>query len=241
MGCNYTPIGFVLCSKCQENVGKHPIFYDEAMRTFGLYEEALHLFQRIGWGKFFESSWDTFKGPTLEMLSTFKLHTERRSQPHHIIFWAGNEDYSLDMIEINDFLGASPCGIYKNHHQFTTSTFWPFLVIPRTRAFSSGTSATSSIRSLVFQFIQQYLAHTIFARGGNSHVQEMELLVLWCMLQGVQVDLAKSLYTQLNTQANFDWILLDTSHRVYEWAFWVRRATGTIARQPLEAGKYVFY
>lgn len=98
-------------------------FDEEAMRTLGLYEEALRLFWNIGWGEFFESSWDTFKGPTLEMLSTFKLHTKMRSQPHHITFRAGNNDCSLEMPKINAFLGAPLRGVYKNHHQFTASAF----------------------------------------------------------------------------------------------------------------------
>lgn len=123
-------------------------FFDEdTTRTFGLYDETLHLFQRIGCGDFFESSWDTFKGPTVEMLSIYKLHTEWLTIPNHITFRAGNTDYSLNMIRINNFLGAPARGIYKNHDNFTAANFWPFLVAPRMPPFHSGNSATSSVRT----------------------------------------------------------------------------------------------
>lgn len=109
------------------------LFFDEeVMRILGLYEDALRLFKNIGWGKFFESTWETFKGPTLEKVSTFKLHTKMRPQPHHITFRVGNNNYSLSMPEINEFLGAPQRRVYKNHHSFTASTFWHFLVAPRT-------------------------------------------------------------------------------------------------------------
>lgn len=81
-------------------------FEEDVMRTLGLYEDALRLYKNIGWGEFFESTWVTYRGPTLEMLSTFKVHTEMCIVHHHIIFWAGNTDYNLCMHVINDFLGA---------------------------------------------------------------------------------------------------------------------------------------
>lgn len=179
-------------------------FIVEDIRALGIVDEVLRLFGNIGWTSFFMSSRDTHWGPTLEFLTTLKLDYHESKGTQSITFSAGGKEYDLSTLDINRAMDAPLTGVYLKHDEFTTMTIRPLIVAPDTSHFQSGVSKTSEVRNPVFRFILRFLTYSLFARKENSHCQDSELLVMWCMLTSRTVDLSKHLLAQLHRQTNTD-------------------------------------
>lgn len=76
-------------------------FIDDDIWTLGFHEEVVHLLGNIGWESFFVSSWETYRGPTLEYLTTLKLDYHGQEGPQSISFNAGGGQYDLSTLTIN--------------------------------------------------------------------------------------------------------------------------------------------
>lgn len=110
-------------------------FENDMLKNLRLFEETESLFNNIGWGAILENAWQTYRGVTLEMLTTLKVGYIGRYVSNTINFQANNDEHRLNMTTINGAFDAPNNDIYLKHGDFSDAVFWPFLAAPQLTAF----------------------------------------------------------------------------------------------------------
>lgn len=147
-----------------------------------------------------QGPWNTYQRIVLEVLSTAKVTRDRNKEPTGVTFQLMNEEYTLSVEDINRIFQVPQNGQYQMPYGCDHMEFWSAIASPSQVPYVSNTAKASSIRNPVFRYVQRSLASTVLARTDQGGVRVDELDIMWCMLNGYNVNFAQFFLSQLAGQ-----------------------------------------
>ena len=161
----------------------------DVLEALGIQADVEWLANQLGWNDFIHLIEPTYKGLTLEFLSTFEaqLFTGSRKSEGLCTFRLGNVDRELDLETANGIFGF-PSDLDENvprgERQASfchAAVFWSEI---GSGYYDATKSKATGISNPALRIFHRFMAHTIFGRGdgGENSASKKELVVLCAAL-----------------------------------------------------------
>lgn len=165
-------------------------FFDPfTVHNLGLRENVNAFVQNIGWTVFAGMNFSTFKEITFEILSSLRstYHPHQGGNPPCIFFQCMGEERQLTIQDFNHIFRFPNDGINWFTPEFSPTQAWRQLTDQD--EYNPRYSKASQIRNHSLRYLHRVMSMSIFGRGESTGVvNRIELLILWAMVNNVQVN-----------------------------------------------------